>query len=301
VSLNLFIDWNMIILLFSTCQIDEVVTWYQSKETRIQKLMQVQTDLKDSITRERTKKIQIESLLDRSRNKVLLLASNRQMYQEVDMKDAALATARKEGDEFQEKDYRLKKNIEALRRSIPRFLQKIIDGGLNTSDTKPVPIDQLPDVVHKLEDEIARLIKQIGEKMLKDATQEDLANMSSSIQEFSAVNNTDNTASETSRLHKLPGYNRLQKQLYNNLMSAAPDESTANVRVKPAQKYLDDVTFVFPPRSENNEALLSAGSIRKVNSDGVVDRSTIKNISRLVVKRDNPVKANPSKDKVTRR
>lgn len=278
-----------------------MVTWYQSKETRIQKLMQVQTDLKDSITRERTKKIQIESLLDRSRNKVLLLASNRQMYQEVDMKDAALATARKEGDEFQEKDYRLKKNIEALRRSIPRFLQKIIDGGLNTSDTKPVPIDQLPDVVHKLEDEIARLIKQIGEKMLKDATQEDLANMSSSIQEFSAVNNTDNTASETSRLHKLPGYNRLQKQLYNNLMSAAPDESTANVRVKPAQKYLDDVTFVFPPRSENNEALLSAGSIRKVNSDGVVDRSTIKNISRLVVKRDNPVKANPSKDKVTRR
>lgn len=273
-------------------QIDEVVEWYQSKESRIQKLMQVQTDLKENITKERTKKIQIESLLDRSRNKVLLLASNRQMYQEVDMKDAALASARKEGDEFQEKDHRLKKNIEALRRSIPRFLQKIIDGGLNSSDSSPVPIDQLPDVVHKLEDEIARLIKQIGEKMLKDATQEDLANMSSSIQEFGAANNNDNTASETSRLHKLPGYNRLQKQLFSNLMSAAPDETSANVRVKAAHRYVDDVTFVTPlPRTENNaDGMVSGGGTRKVNNEGVVDRATIKNISQLVTKRDGQAK-----------
>ena len=268
-----------------------MVEWYQSKESRIQRLMQVQTDLKDAITKERTKKIQIESLLDRSRNKVLLLASNRQMYQEVDMKDAALASARKEGDEFQERDHRLKKNIEALRRSIPRFLQKIIDGGLNTSDSKPVPIDQLPDVVHKLEDEIARLIKQIGEKMLKDATQEDLANMSSSIQEFGAHNNNDNTASETSRLHKLPGYNRLQRQLFNNLMSAVPDDSTANVRVNTLHRYKDDVTASFVPQPrEHAEVTVTSGGTRKVNHEGVIDRATIKNISQLVAKRDNPAK-----------
>ena len=251
--------------------------------------MQVQSDLKDNITKERTKQIQIESLLERSRTKVLLLASNRQMYQEVDMKDAALASARKEGDDFQEKDYRLKKNIESLRRSIPRFLQKIVDGGLNVSDGKPVPIDQLPDVVHKLEDEIARLIKQIGEKMLKDATQEDLANMSSSIQEFSTMNSGENnTASETSRLHKLPGYNRLQRQLFNNLMSAVPDASSANVRVKTSHRFVDDVTFLPSQHREgiDREVMISGGGTRKVNNEGVIDRATIKNISELVAKRD---------------
>ena len=215
------------------------------------------------------------------------------MYQEVDMKDAALASARKEGDEFQEKDYRLRKNIEALRRSIPRFLQKIVDGGLNSSDCKPVPIDQLPDVVHKLEDEIARLIKQIGEKMLKDATQEDLANMSSSIQEFSAVNN-DNTASETSRLHKLPGYNRLQKQLFNNLMSAVPDSTTGNVRVKVGHNYKDDITFFPNQIRENPDMMVSSGGTRRVNNEGVVDRDTIKSISQLVAKKENPA---PKKEK----
>lgn len=257
--------------------------------------MQVQTDLKETITKERTKKIQIESLLERSKNKVLLLASNRQMYQEVDMKDAALASARKEGDEFQERDHRLKKSIESLRRSIPRFLQKIIDGGLNSSVNKPVPIDQLPDVVHKLEDEIARLIKQIGEKMLKDATQEDLANMSSSIQEFSTVNNAD--TSETSRLHKLPGYSRLQKQLFNNLMSAVPDASTANVRVNTMHKYQDDVVASFVPQPREPSGAESGSGARKVNAEGVIDRETIKNISQLVVKRDNPTKHSAGKKK----
>lgn len=58
------------------------------------------------------------------------------------MKDAALSTARKEGDDCRERDQRLRKGIEGLRRSIPRFLQKvnkdlIPDGG------KPVTVDQV--------------------------------------------------------------------------------------------------------------------------------------------------------------
>lgn len=278
-------------------KIDEVVDWYRSKESRIDELKQVQDDLKDSISKEKTRKLQIESLLERSRHKVLLLASNRQMYQEVDMKDAALTSARKEGDEFKEKDYRLRKNIESLRRSIPRFLQKITDGGLSTSDAKPVPVDQLPDVVHKLEDEIVRLIKQIGEKMLKDATQEDLANMSSSIQEFS-TSNENNGASETSRLHKLPGYNRLQKQLFLNLMSAPPDTSSANVRVKTQNRYVDDV--VYFPGKDSNDVVVSSGGTRRVNNEGVLDRDVVKKLSSLVSKRENPPKP-ASSTKIHRR
>ena len=79
--------------------------------------------------------------------------------------------------------------------------------------------------MQKLEDEISKLVKQIGPAMLKDATPEDLAIMSQNTDHHSS------DESEIARLRKLPGFIRLQRQLFFNLMSAKPDVSDRNVRI----------------------------------------------------------------------
>jgi hypothetical protein len=224
------------------------------------------------------------------------------------MKDAALTSARKEGDDCRERDQRLRKGIEGLRRSIPRFLQKV-NRNLIPDGGKPVTVDQvsnpfsvtpppsllsplshtqLPDVVHKLDDEITKLIKLIGERMLKDATSEDISNMSNSVQEYTNMQ-TAETTSETSRLHKLPGYHRLEKQLFYNLMSAVPDSSEKNVRVQPIKLIESNEGTGDGARGMSQEGGEGTGGKRGViisnNTTGndYIDRATVKSISKLVV------------------
>jgi hypothetical protein len=306
----------------------------------MEKLNSIQSDLNLQIKEQKNKKINYENLLEKSNQKLQLLASNRQIYQEVDMKDAALTSARKEGDDCREREQRLRKGIEGLRRSIPRFLQKvnkdlIPEGGkpvtvdqvsLPTSPSLPLPsslllIDlisslpihlppppspQLPDVVHKLDDEITKLIKLIGERMLKDATAEDISNMSTSVQEYNNIQ-TAETTSETSRLHKLPGYHRLEKQLFINLMSAVPDSSEKNIRVQPVRILENNEQQSQPhgagvgaaaagdPRNglmsqgEGDSGLGKRGGggggflMSSTTGNDYIDRNTVKNISKLVV------------------
>ena len=108
----------------------------------MEKLASVQADLNHQIKEQKQKKTNFEDLLEKSNQKLQLLASNRQIYQEVDMKDAALNSARKEGDDCRERDQRLRKGIEGLRRSIPRFLQKV-NKELIPEGGKPVTVDQV--------------------------------------------------------------------------------------------------------------------------------------------------------------
>lgn len=96
-------------------------------------------------------------------------------------------------------------------------------------------MSQLPDAVHKLEDELSKLIKTIDAAMLKEATAEDLASIGRG-QGTGATNVVasagEGIISELDRLQKLPGYDRLQKQLFYNLMAARPDVTDQNVRIK---------------------------------------------------------------------
>jgi hypothetical protein len=234
------------------------------------------------------KKESLDRLLDKSQEKLQLLASNRQIYQEVDMKDAALATARKESAECFEREHRLKNNIEALRRAIPRFLTKV-NKNVRPQNV-PLSIDQLGDVVHKLDDEVARLIKLIGDKMLKDATPEDLAMMSSAMQDYSAMHAGGESVSETSRLHKLPGFKRLQKQLFYNLMASVPDTTDKNIRVT-AVTHGDLESNTSNARNIGDEIMYSeemnasTDRLKKLSTDDVIDRNTIKSISKLITRK----------------
>jgi len=292
-------------------QVRDLVDRYNTRESRLEKLEKLESDLKDGVAAQKAKKLDVTQTLEETAAKLKLLASSRQVYQEVDLKDANLASARKECDECRDRDYRLRVNLESLKRSIPRFLTKL------TKTPHPVPgLDELAEVVQKLEDEILKLFKEISTAMLKEATPADLLAMQSQSQ----VGGTAETSSEIARLQKLPGFSRLQKQLYVNMMGAKVDVSMQNVRViaNEARKAADlgltsnrknaydttnghsrrfasssaSVDTVDPNDDEGSPGAAPGEAI--TNKSSSLDRETIKKISKLVIERDGKGKAPPT-------
>jgi hypothetical protein len=159
--------------------------------------------------------------------------------------------------------------------------------------------------LHKLDDEISRLIKLIGETLLREATPEDLA---AALDSSTAEGVGRDDRSESARLRKLPGFSRLQRQLWVNLMSAQPDASSRNVRIPTEQARQD--TALHGPDGKPQGGLLGmlgqhghghgsmAGhSSSSADSGGApvgvmydkdfsLDRGTAKEISKMVVERD---------------
>ena len=122
----------------STMQINDVIERYTTRDLRLQKVIQQDADMRDSLIFQKRKRDDLTTQLARTAAKHNLLASSRQVYQEVDMKDAALTSARKECEECQEREKRLRQNIESIGRAFPRFLTKI------TRVVHPIPtIDQV--------------------------------------------------------------------------------------------------------------------------------------------------------------
>jgi len=289
----------------SIVQVREMVQRYQSQTARMDRLKQLDTELRSTIVQQQKKKNEFSEHLAHTVSRIQQLASSRQIYQEVDLKDSALAATSKECEDCKERDYRMKLSLEALKQSIPRFLMKV------TKVSHPKPTEnQLADAVLKLEDELAKLIKTIGSALLKDATPEDLALMS---QQSAAANNDAN--SEFGRLQRLPGYSRLQRQLFYNLMTAQPDVSQHNIRI-------DHIGRVKAPKTTNGPASHfedpAASTVRKlgktttgVHSERVfartdalgnevfdmeepaLGRATIKNISKLICERGEVAKPMP--------
>jgi uncharacterized membrane protein YccC len=106
-------------------QIKEAIQRYQSQTLRIEKLTQMDQELRSSLTLQQKKKLELTDHLTQTTFKIQQLASSRQIYQEVDLKDSTLAATSKECEEAKEKDFRLKLNIEELKQSVPRFLTKV--------------------------------------------------------------------------------------------------------------------------------------------------------------------------------
>lgn len=156
---------------------------------------------------------------------------------------------------------------------------------------------QLPDALHKLDDEISRLIKLIGETLLREATPEDLA---AALDQGGTEGVGRDDRSESARLRKLPGFSRLQKQLWVNLMSAQPDSTPRNIRIPSESTRLN--TILHAPESQQRPHMGSVytmydGGNASNAGDGVVpgmmydpefslDRGTVKDISKMVVERD---------------
>jgi len=270
----------------------------------MEKLEQLENDLKNNMSKQKEHKNDLEHLLEACKNKVAALASQRQVYQEVDNKANALSAARKESEECKDRDYRLTVNLDALKRAVPRLLAKL------TKITHPVPSDlQLPDAINRLSIEISRCFKDISGNIIKDATAEDVASMH---------REDDETQSEIDKLHKLPGFSRLQKELFFNMMGARPDNSDANVRITSkmarsgrgvtggASKANSTKFAPQPPTGGKSEGGVThqnhhVGSSHSHAESPVIDRSTAKMISALVFQRDGkglmPVKKEKKKVK----
>lgn len=96
-----------------------------SQSARMERLRQLDTELRSTIILQQKKKNELSEHLAHTVFRIQQLASSRQIYQEVDLKDSALSIASKECEEYKDKEFRLKLSIESLKQSIPRFLMKV--------------------------------------------------------------------------------------------------------------------------------------------------------------------------------
>lgn len=109
----------------TAAQIREAVQRYQSQSARMERLQQQDLELKNSMSLQLKKKQELSEHLSQTQIKIQQLASTRQIYQEVDLKDTALANASKEFEEAKERDFRLRLHLESMKQAIPRFLTKV--------------------------------------------------------------------------------------------------------------------------------------------------------------------------------
>ncbi len=177
----------------------------------------------------------------------------------------------------------------------------------------------------KLDDELTKLIKVIGSALLKDATPDDLAMMS----QQSAASGVSEAHSEFARLQRLPGYARMKRQLFFNLMTARPDVSEQNIRIEHTGKVKQPKSSLGNPplipgsnshkqhdghgpgapnnnsnnmsprgkkiAAQANQQISESGRPSSTDAlmddkifaeDASLDRTTIKNISKLIYERD---------------
>jgi len=275
-------------------EIEELVERYQTRDVRLEKLNQLEVDLKDNLTEEKQKKISLSEEIELVRQKVAQLASTRQVYKDVEGQSRSLIDVKKKYDECKEKDYRLRVNLVALKRSLPRLLSKL------TKVQHPVPSDmQLPDAVNRLTGEISKYFKEIGQELMKEATAEDLANMRG---------DDDEAQSEIDKLHNMPGFNKIQKELYYNMMGARPDNSGGNVRISThaatggkinevddTAGYEGNTKHGVPAGSQKGHPTGKKAEAKRKKDElyggadvesPVIDRAMVKRISALVFERD---------------
>ena len=150
--------------------IQEMKVRYETKDMRAEKLVASINELHDTKEKLKFKKQELESNLAKAKDRLERLASTRQVYKVIEEKDNVLHAARKECEEWSERDQRLSQNIETLKRTLPRLLTKL------THNFHPMPnVEQVPDAIHKLDDELGKLIKQTSSLLMKEATPEDIA------------------------------------------------------------------------------------------------------------------------------
>lgn len=242
-------------------QIRETLSRLKNQSHYYDNLYNINNILKNKYNVEVQRKKDLNNTLTHLENKINHFSSLRQVYQEVDSNKNILYNLTKEYDNNKKKNFNIKILIEKLRQSIPRFLTKI------TKVYHPKPNEnQISDAVLKLEDELIKLIKLIGSILLKDATPDDLAlisNNSSSSTSTSSANSgnsgniNENNLSEFGRLQRLPGFSRLQKQLFYNMMTAKLDTSYQNIRV--------DTTI--PVTNGNSSLAYSATSVGSASTN----------------------------------
>jgi len=290
--------------------IKEMKSRHDSKELRKQKLETMENDLSSNKDAMKERKATLEKELEKAIGRFDRLASNRQVYKEMDEQEIAIHNARKECDEWSIRDHNFNVSIDMLRSSLPRLLTKI------TRIQHPTPaLEQLPDAIHKLEDEVGKLLKDTTSLLMREATAEDIAAANQAARQSGYAD-----TSEIEKLERLPGFERLSKQIYYNLMTAhdaSRDPENYNVRVSSvmnrdnSEGKLDSLMIGSPiqkgakVRMQTNNmedeigSTYSSNIAGKAESEDVVgrltasvdgseflDREKLKELSALIIERD---------------
>ena len=141
--------------------------------------------------------------------------------------------------------------------------------------------------------------------MLKDATPEDIAS-TQAIGNQSVSGGTGNGGSknnsEIGRLQKLPGFYRLQKQIFYNLMSAKHEHLDQNIRVKPKLDRGQSSSDLGVTDKKSHYGARGVGEKEDSTrpAEESFDRKTIKKISKLIIERDAAAKKRLAETSSTR-
>ena len=136
-------DINRMLTILAHLQMMEAIDRYNHRKSRVEKLTNLQNEFRERIKNLKAKKIELEDHVQKAAQSHSALASNRQLYQEVDSKDNALNTVKRDCLACKNKDEKLQDSLDSLRRFIPRLLGKI------TKVNQPVPT---PDQVYTMID-----------------------------------------------------------------------------------------------------------------------------------------------------
>lgn len=133
-----------------------MVTRYTTQASRTERLKQLDAELRANIQVQKKKKQEFSEHLAHTLFRIQQLASSRQIYQEVDLKDSALAATSKEYESVKEREHRLRLSIETLKLSVPRFLTKV------TRVSHPTPSEDQVNFIELLDAQLLLLYLYVG-------------------------------------------------------------------------------------------------------------------------------------------
>jgi DNA repair exonuclease SbcCD ATPase subunit len=114
-------------------QMMDAIERYKNRQGRMDKLTRLQTEFRERIKNFKEKQVELEEHVQKAKQSHIMLASNRQLYHEVDSKSTALNAAKRDSETCKNKSDKLQDSVDSLRRFIPRLLSKIC------KMTQPVP------------------------------------------------------------------------------------------------------------------------------------------------------------------
>jgi chromosome segregation ATPase len=110
----------------SVNRVREMVARYNTRASRMEKLERLEGELRHRVAAEKARQVELQEQLDDVRVRHHTIASSRtKMYKDMDDKANALWKAKKTCDDWQEREQRLRGNIQAIQRAVPRLLSKL--------------------------------------------------------------------------------------------------------------------------------------------------------------------------------
>ncbi|CBN79110.1 Neurofilament triplet L protein, putative [Ectocarpus siliculosus] len=283
--------------------VDDIIERYQMRAGKNQQLHLMAEEIRQRIESLRKENHQQRQWRDDLHRRQEATSGNRDMYQEVDLIDIALGSARKQCDDAKERANRLSVTVDRLRDALSRFMSKV------DSKTHPVaPQSKMPEVFAQLDSKITHMMKAVSAALVKD----DRGGSGSGAGDSGAASGGGggggggggvggsgggggDPSSSKDVFSKLDNAS-VTKILYANIMSTEPDTSPRNVRVTPTKsgdagiekrikmKILLGPEYVSDEEEPDSEE--ESEGEQEDARDTFVDRTTVKKLANLVLGRD---------------